>query len=172
MPASRKSSVAGDRLKKYARPTGIYESKLGRVMKRLDISVYEWNHDRYEAWVQFRYKGNLYRFSKSVRNGDLKYGSDCFAQIVLGLEDLARLVKRGIYDLQTWIAGFKALPEHVELPSCLRFFGFTEVPSVDKVHDEYRKKALLLHPDSGGSADDFDKLTRAYEQALAFVGGK
>ena len=33
-----------------------------------------------------------------------------FAQLVKTLEDIARMVERGIYDLSTWIEGMKTLP--------------------------------------------------------------
>ena len=93
-----------------------YEKKLGKVMERLGIEPeqYDWDCNRTGCWVQFHYKGSLYRFEHSVQNAqarghNLSYGSDAFAQVVLALEDLARLVDRGIYDLQNWIAGMLSL---------------------------------------------------------------
>ena len=46
----------------------------------------------------------------------MAYGSDCFAQIVLSLEDLARMAERGIYELQTWLSGMQYLPPPVVVP--------------------------------------------------------
>ena len=82
----------------------MYESKLKRVMERLGITKYNYNWDRFEAWIEFTYKGTLYRFEHSVekarKNGiSLSYGSDAFAQLVLSLEDIARMTERGIYEL-------------------------------------------------------------------------
>ena len=89
-----------------------YEKKLAKVMARFGIESdnYDWDCNRTGCWVQFWYKGSLYRFEHSVQNAQehghkLSYGSDAFAQVVLALEDLARLVDRGIYDLQDWVAG-------------------------------------------------------------------
>lgn len=88
--------------KKYADPQS-YEVKLERVMERLGAEKYDYDWSRRECWVEFWYKGQLYRFSHSVENAqkhgvDIQYGSDVFAQVVLSLEDLARMVERGIYD--------------------------------------------------------------------------
>ena len=111
----------------YSSPE-LYEDKLVRVMARLGIEEGDYNYDwsRQECWVEFRYKGELYRFSHSVKNAQehgisLQYGSDAFAQVVLSLEDLARMVERGIYDLSTWVAGMKALQAFRCLLYCSRF---------------------------------------------------
>ena len=105
----------------YSSPE-LYEDKLVRVMARLGIEEGDYNYDwsRQECWVEFRYKGELYRFSHSVKNAQehgisLQYGSDAFAQVVLSLEDLARMVERGIYDLSTWVASnYKGFQPQVE----------------------------------------------------------
>lgn len=154
-----------------------YEQKLRRVMERLGIKQFDWNHDRREAWIEFTYKGDRYHFNHSVaraqlvKNGPkLQYGSDCFAQLVLALEDLARLVARGIYDLSTWTAGLKALPAPVEIPPFLRFLGFDRIPTVSEIGDRFKEMAKQLHPDTGGSAQAFQDLQAAREQALQYVG--
>lgn len=100
--------------KQYAEPAA-YEAKLEKVMARLGIEEYDYDWSRRECWVSFTYKGQPYRFCHSVDNAkahgvNIQYGSDVFAQVVLSLEDLARMVERGIYDLSTWVAGMKYLP--------------------------------------------------------------
>lgn len=152
-----------------------YERKLKKVMERLSVDKYNHDYSRWESWVEFWYNGELHRFDQSVPKAGskgvrLNSGTDCFAQLVLTLEDLARMVERGIYDLGTWISGMKALPSHVQVPSCLAFFGFTEVPGLEALHKAYREKAAVLHPDAGGSKEDFGKLQTAYDQAKAFIG--
>jgi hypothetical protein len=152
-----------------------YEKKLAAVMKRLKAQEHDWNYDRHGAWVQFRYRGQLYRFDHSVQNArargvKLDFGSDAFAQIVLSLEDLARMVERGIYDLQTWVSGMKMLPAALEVPSFLKLLGFAEIPAdVEEVKTRYRNLALKFHPDQGGNAEDFDMLKRASEQAMQYM---
>lgn len=162
--------------KKYAN-LDYYSNKLNRIMKRfgIDESKYNWNCDRFGGWVEFTYKGQLYRFEHSVKQAkeagvNITYGSDAFAQIVLALEDLARIVERGIYDLQNWVAGMKALPEQATLPSFCAILGLTRLPeSKEEVHTQFKKMAKIFHPDSNGTEADFQKLNDAKEQAIAYL---
>lgn len=162
--------------KKQYGPADQYERKLEKVMERLGVESYDFNWDRHGCWVEFRYRGELYRFDHSVekakaRGVELRYGSDAFAQVVLALEDLARMVERGIYELSTWVAGMKYLPPPVEVPSFLRFLGFANIPSgTEEVNERYRTLAKQMHPDVGGNKEDFKKLKRAAEQALQYLG--
>jgi hypothetical protein len=155
-----------------------YEKKLARVMERFGIKEKEWNfnYDRQGlAWVEFRYKGELYRFEHSVekakaRGITLKEGRDAFKQIVLTLEDLARMAERGIYDLQTWVKGMKFLPPVIEVPSFFKLLGFDSIPTlIEDVRARYRSLSKQLHPDAGGSAEDFDKLTKASEECIRYL---
>lgn len=129
--------------KKYGTPEQ-YEDKLAKVMQRFGTDDYNFDWSRRGGWVEFRIDGQLYRFDHSVdkaqANGQkIVYGSDAFAQLVLALEDLARLAERGIYNLQTWIEGMRYLPAPVELPECFRILGFTSAPvDVSAVTDRYR----------------------------------
>ena len=95
----------------------------------------------------------------------MKYGSDAFAQLVLSLEDLARMVERGIYDLSVWVAGMKYLPAPKELEPCFAALGFTKRPqSQEELSKQYKLMAKALHPDSGGDADAFRQLCENYKQ--------
>lgn len=160
--------------KQYAEPAA-YEAKLEKVMARLGVEQYDYDWSRFECWVSFTYKGQLYRFSHSVQNAqehgvNIKYGSDVFAQVVLSLEDLARMVERGIYDLGTWVAGMKYLPEAASLEPCFQALGFAERPkNADAVKQQYRRLAKVMHPDSGGDEAAFQALTENYKQCLELV---
>lgn len=160
--------------KQYADPN-FYERKLKKIMERFGATEYDWNYDRHGGWVRFVYKDQAYLFEHSVENAkahgtNLAYGSDAFAQIVLALEDLCRIVDRGIYDLQSWVAGMKALPAVVNIPSFFATLGFDHVPSnVEDVRRAYREMAKSKHPDGGGSDDEFQALKAAYEQALSYM---
>lgn len=152
-----------------------YEGKLARVMERLGVKEHNFNWDRFGCWIEFRYKGQLYRFEHSVAKAkskgiDLRYGSDAFAQLVLALEDLARMVERGIYDLGTWVEGMKFLPPVLEVPSFFKFLGFERVPGdLSEVMDRYRTLAKQMHPDTGGSQEDFIQLQKSVEQAKKYL---
>ena len=154
-----------------------YEKKLDKVMSRFGVGEgdYNWNCDRHGGWVEFRYKGELYRFEHTVKAAQaagisISYGSDAFAQIVMALEDLARIVERGIYDLSNWVAGMKALPEKATLPYFCAKLGLDHIPvSADEVHHQYKRMAHLYHPDKGGSDAEFSALIAARDEALQFL---
>lgn len=157
--------------KQYADPV-TYEAKLEKVMARLGVEAYDYDWSRRECWVSFKYKGQFYRFSHSIDNAqahgiNVKYGSDVFAQVLLSLEDLARMAERGIYDLSTWIAGMKYLPAAEPLEPCFMALGFSARPeSGQEVKARYKQLAKVLHPDAGGSSEDMIKLQQAYEACL------
>lgn len=157
--------------KQYAEPAA-YEAKLEKVMARLGVETYDYDWSRFECWVSFTYKGQPYRFSHSVKNAqehgvNIKYGSDVFAQVVLSLEDLARMVERGIYDLSTWVAGMKYLPAAETIEPCFMALGFSKRPNTEEdVKAQYKRLAKALHPDAGGDADAFDTLQKNYIQCL------
>ena len=153
----------------YSAPES-YEAKLERVMARLGVDEYDFDWSRHGGWVTFQYKGSAYHFEHSIENAaqrgaKLKYGSDAFAQLVLSLEDLARMVERGIYDLSVWVAGMKYLPAPKELEPCFAALGFTKRPqSQEELSKQYKLMAKALHPDSGGDADAFRQLCENYKQ--------
>jgi len=163
--------------KQYAAPE-TYEAKLEKVMARLGVEEYDYDWSRFECWVSFVYKGQPYRFSHSVENAkthgvNIRYGSDVFAQVVLSLEDLARMVERGIYDLSTWVAGMKYLPAGKVLEPCFSWLNFVERPASKKeVQDRYHKMAKRMHPDMGGDPAEFALLQENYCKCLDLMEGK
>ncbi|ATW24144.1 J domain-containing protein [Candidatus Formimonas warabiya] len=178
---SRQAEAAAPK-RQYALPD-VYERKLPRVMGRLKAAEdFDFNWGRFDAWIQFRYQENFYRFEYSIQKSkernkenpivkELHYGSDCFAVLVLQLEALAGMVEKGIYDLSVWVSGMKYLPPAVEIPSFFRALGFDRIPeSCEKVNIQYKQKAKMLHPDAGGDTADFEILTRAKEQCLQYLG--
>lgn len=157
----------------------MYEKKLETVMNRFEVDKYDYDYTRREAWVEFWYKGQHYRFEHSVDKAaahgqPLSYGSDAFCQIVLSLEDLARASNRGIYDLQTWVEGMKALPWAPPIPECFRVLGFEAMPNLnpdtkDIVNKKYRDIIKTAHPDAGGTGEKFNKLTTARDECLKYL---
>lgn len=110
--------------KKYSGGFEEYESKLKRVMERLGVKQYKYDWSRNECFIEFTYKNQYYRFEHSLHKAaehkqNIHYSSDLFAQLVKTLEDIARMVERGIYDLSTWIEGMKTLPPKKQIHSVL-----------------------------------------------------
>lgn len=154
-----------------------YEKKLGRVMERFGIAKgdYDWNADRHGAHVWFRYKGEVYRFEYTVaqakaKGEKLQYGSDAFARVVLTLEDLARMIEHGIYDLQTWVKGMRYLPPPIQYPVWVGVLGLEAYPkTAEEVTAQYRLQAKVVHPDAGGSQEEFVALNQAKDEAMAWL---
>lgn len=156
-----------------------YEEKLKRVMQRFGVAEDEYSYDwtRQTAFVQFKYKGQWYKFDHSIEKANasgkqkLVYGTDVFAQLVLTLEDLARMVERNIYDLSTWVSGMKYLPQKKELPACFGMLGFTGdvTPTVEELKKQYQCKQKLTHPDNGGSTEKFVQVQEAYRKCLDYL---
>lgn len=158
-----------------------YQRKLWRVMERFGVQAgeFDWNHDRHGAWIEFRRRGQFYRLEQTVAKSQasaartrVEYGSDCFCQLVLALEDLARLSERGIYDLETWVAGLKALPAGQTLAPCFRVLQFDSLPgSVDEVRERFAQLVRGAHPDAGAdpeaAPDRIAALVRAKDEAVS-----
>lgn len=149
-----------------------YEQKLEKVMTRLGVKKYNYNWDRTDAFVEFYYKDGFFRFDHSVNRASktklkLRYGSDVFAQLVFALEDLARIIERGIYDLSTWVSGLKALPPATKIEDWAQELNFNKMPeSLDEAKASYKELAKTVHPDNGeGNHEGFLKLQSAYNQA-------
>ena len=84
----------------------VYERKLKNVMRRMDVTDFDYDYGRRTCYVQFMYKGRAYRFELSVdqarENGQgISYGSDAFAIVVLDLESIARMIEHGTFDLES-----------------------------------------------------------------------
>ncbi len=159
--------------KKYAE-VDVYESKLRKVMERLGVTEYDYDWTRKTAYVRFKYKNIWYQFDHSAEKAGLTYGTDVFSQIVLSLEDLARMVERGIYDLGVWITGMKYLPPVFEMPEWFKAMGFTgsDLPTADMVKTRYHNLAKERHPDAGGNEQDFAELQDTVKQCLDYLGDK
>lgn len=162
--------------KQYASPEK-YERKLQLVMERMGTAEYNYDFSRHGAWVEFRLKGQLYRFDhtreKAAALGiKLNYGSDCFAQIVLSLEDLARIAERGIYELQIWLSGMKYLPTPENVPDCMRELGFEEIPaSVEDVKARFKLLAKKSAPGRGRNGRTVHSLATGGERGNKVYGG-
>ena len=160
--------------KKYA-AASTYEAKLSRVMERFGATECNYDWSRHAAYVEFRLHGQLYRFDHSVKKAELRglkltYGTDVFAQIVLSLEDLARMAERGIYEIETWLAGMKFLPPPVVIPECITALGFDAIPaSVEDINARFKTLAKQHHPDGGGSTEAFIALQEDARKAMDHV---
>jgi hypothetical protein len=158
--------------KHYTQDTAFYEKKLKTVMVRMGATDVDYDWTRREGWVQFKYKGRAHRFDQSVEkaaaNGHKMYfGTDCFAQVVLWLEALARAGDFGIYSLETILDGLPALPAPV--PEYFKLLGFSHIPAdAYEVIARFKEIVKTEHPDVGGTHEAFIRLQEAKKQALEY----
>jgi hypothetical protein len=150
-----------------------YQSKLKNVMARFGVKEGEYTFDYglRSSYIEFKLKGQLYRFDHSIEKAQksgqkLTSGSQAFAQLVIALEDLARMAERGIYELQTWIKGMLALPTPTTIPECFRILGFVDYPTSVQLKARWKDLVKIAHPDAGGAVDHFDIVKKAYDQAV------
>lgn len=99
----------------------VYEKRLLKVMKDLKIEDYQFNWDRTSCYIEFDYLENSYQLEHSIekakKNGlILRNGLDCLMELTQSLEDLCRIVNRGTYKFEAWLAGMKQSSSEQEMP--------------------------------------------------------
>lgn len=160
--------------KKYSGGFKEYESKLRRVMERFGVDKFHYDWNRSECFIEFTYHSQFYRFEHSlekaaVHKQNISCVSDLFAQLVMSLEDIARMSERGIYELSTWIAGMKALPPKKEIPQCFVTLGFEDIPTAAELKNRFHMLAKASHPDSGGDPTLFHLYKSAHTDAEKYL---
>ncbi len=54
-------------------------------------------------------------------------------------------------------------------PQCLNDLEFSTYPTEQELKTRYRELAKKYHPDKGGNAKDFEKISKAYNEALKII---
>lgn len=160
--------------KKYSGGFKEYESKLRRVMERFGVDKFHYDWNRSECFIEFTYHSQFYRFEHSLEKAaahkqNISCVSDLFAQLVMSLEDIARMSERGIYELSTWIEGMKTLPPKKEIPQCFITLGFEDIPTVAELKSRFHMLAKASHPDSGGDPVLFHLYKSAHTDAEKYL---
>jgi hypothetical protein len=53
-------------------------------------------------------------------------------------------------------------------PECLKILSFNDWPKdLNEIKNQYRTLAKKKHPDMGGSQEEFEKINKAYQEALS-----
>lgn len=155
-----------------------YEDKLKRIMQRLGVDSFHYDWTRTDCYIAFFYHGQEYRFEHSLEKArasgqSIGWVSDCFAQLVLTIEDLARMTERGIYTFDKWIEGMKALPAPAPAPpDCFVGLGFRELPDRPALAARYKQLAKAMHPDTGGDTLGFVDLKANYDKCVAWLDAR
>lgn len=89
-----------------------WEKRVAKTMKRFRITEYEAKYNEDSAWINFKYRGNSYRFTLSPLQAGLwgyefRSGYECFVQLVFALENFLKTVEHGA---MIWINGASLTP--------------------------------------------------------------
>jgi hypothetical protein len=57
------------------------------------------------------------------------------------------------------------------IPQCLQVLGLRPPADAESIRKQYRALAHRYHPDHGGSAAEFIRIKRAFDEALSLAGG-
>lgn len=83
-----------------------------------------------------------------------------------GVEALRGMDRWGVSEfIDRAFAGFKALPETVE-QNWWQVLGISPDSDPETIKQAYRNMSKVHHPDAGGSAEMFDRVNKAYQQAF------
>jgi hypothetical protein len=134
---------------------GIYAADMNKLIDDPGVAIY------------FKYKGK-----------DVSMCCDQYSRVWenlyalgKGIEALRGMERWGVSEfLDRAFTGFAALPSTVIVPylDVWKALGLPGKPAtVGEVTEAYRKQALTVHPDRGGSPDAFNQLQQAYRQALS-----
>ena len=116
--------------------------------------------------------GRVWRFENSLSKNEEcgrnpKAVSDLFTEVVLTLEDLARATEKGLVSLDMLLQGIPSLSAAAVLEDCFIALGFGERPTTEEaVTKQYRRMANVMHLDTGGDPEAFQRLQENYKKCL------
>jgi hypothetical protein len=83
------------------------------------------------------------------------------------IEAFRGLERWGVSDLlKRAFTGFKAIPEQTSAESWWNVLGISKDAGPDEIKRAYREKLHYVHPDKGGTPEEFEKVQRAYSEAI------
>lgn len=92
--------------------------------------------------------------------------ADNIAAIAAHLGALRGQERWGVGSIEQAFAGYAALNEKTE-PSCWEILEINSSATRPQILDAYRRKCRETHPDTGGSAEAFERVVRAKDIALS-----
>ena len=137
------------------------ERMLNRVMKKLKINYFNFNWDRNSCFIEFSYEEDSYKLVHSIEKAKkkgvvLKNGLDCSIDLTQSLEDLCRIIDRGTYTFETWIAGMKKSPLAQKKPEPYEEVRQNYQPLEDQSIPEVIKNDQLIAFAAGSSRRNFE----------------
>jgi hypothetical protein len=96
----------------------------------------------------------------------LKVWENIYA-LAKGVEALRGIARWGISDfINRAFTGFAAIPESNPVEKWWTVLNISENASIDEIKSSYRTMAKIHHPDMGGTDFQFNRINRAYGEAL------
>jgi hypothetical protein len=114
--------------------------------------------------VSFKSRHGWLRYQCDAFEGGAEGWQDNVRAIALGLEALRQVERYGITKRGEQYTGWKALPDStMSRYEAERFLAEVSASPLSSGDAQYRLAAKKLHPDMGGSREEWDKLQRAKE---------
>ena len=89
------------------------------------------------------------------------------------VEALRGIERWGVSEmLRRAFTGFKALPESGSGRPWWQTLSISKTASEKEIRQAFRKKAQQVHPDKGGSIEQWSEIQEAYQQAMQAVGAE
>lgn len=94
--------------------------------------------------------------------------ADNLAAVAATIEALRDIERHGATEVERAFTGFAALPDtgHVSARTCWDVLGIQRTTDAAAITQAYRARAMLAHPDRGGSTEAMAALNDARDQAL------
>ena len=113
--------------------------------------------------IYFKYKGKDVSMCCDQYN---KVWENVYA-LAKGIEALRGMERWGVSDfLDRAFTGFTALPENTATVEWWEVLDLWPTAKEDEIKTAFRKKAMEVHPDKGGTSEDFNRVQNAYTQAI------
>ncbi len=85
--------------------------------------------------------------------------------VALHVRALRAIERHGVGSLERAFTGYKALPDGSGRRAWWHVLGFDHEPTLDEARAQYRLLARSKHPDHGGDAGEFARITAAWAEA-------
>jgi len=176
-----------ERTPSHRRETGAFKMPLGRARDGLlaEIRRMGGRHIVVSSNMQLRQDGMPYAQQRAIDDKGIavyferKGKPMCFAcdrytsleanmrAIELTIAALRGITRWGASDmLERAFTGFTALPGAGSSEHWSDVLGLSETAGRDEIESAYRRLRSQHHPDRGGDAEQFHRITKAYEEAM------
>jgi hypothetical protein len=147
--------------------------QLDSLFQNLPVTRWDWNADRYGAWVEWVHQQQLYRLERRQESlasdpaAAVTGGVQALQDIIHALDHLNALAALNLGPWSQWIHALAVSSSRRPVEPCFLLLGFAERP-VDplEVRDRYRQLCQPLDPDNSHDQHTLLQLREALDDAL------